>query len=304
VNKQLLIPVACIALLVGGASGTWLLRHRLTDAPKTHSVRDEYDEMVARLGGDEPAIRNELNDLASTSSATRVAADQTRSNALTRECLDPAKLLEIGYVREFVGIARRGQGNPFHFVSTAHRDRLSAIAGENPKPERVLAVRKALADLAAELELIRQPPDWSIKIEGEPTPMPYLDLLREGYEFLPVGKHPVLRGDPRIPAFVAGDGELLEQLDRFFNGERARTAFPPAKFPKLYVDGRIPPIPTAMASYREQIDEGEIREMRIILPAKDPEPDAVEAVNDVYAKLDRFLDAIGAFKIEGTETTK
>jgi hypothetical protein len=294
-NKQLLIPVACIALLTGGASGTWLLRHHWIDAPKPQSVRAEYDEMVSLLGGDEPAIRDELNDLASTSSGRWEAADQVRANALTRECLDANKLLEIGHVRDFVGDVRNGQGNPFHFVSSTHRDRLRAIAGDHPTPDRVIALRKALANLAAEFELIRQPPDWSVKIEGEPTPMPYLDMLREGFEFLPAGRHPILRSDPRIPTFAAGDGELLEQLDRYFNGERARAAFPAAKFPKLYVDSRIPPIPTAVADYRGRIDEGEVREMRILLPAKDPDPDAVEAVNDIYAKLDRFLDAIGAF---------
>jgi hypothetical protein len=120
--------------------------------------------------------------------------------------------------------------------------------------------------------------------------MPFLDLLRAAHEFLPAGQHPESILEPKIPAFAGGEGRLLDQLDLYFNGAQARAAFPPAKFPKLYRDGRIPPIPTALQEYVKEIQEGIRKEKEILVPAGDP--DRIEAVNDVYAKLDRFFAAI------------
>jgi hypothetical protein len=268
---------------------------RFSESPKPHAGRDDYDAVVGKFGGDEPAVRAELNALATTSSATRDPTDLARANALTRECLDPNVLLDIGEVRSFLEAARRGESVAFRFVSDAHRDRLREIAGDDPSPGRVLDVRRSLARLAAEFEAIRQPPDWSVKVEGDVVPMPFLDLLREGHEFLPAGLHPDLAAGPRIPAFSGAEGELLDQLDRFFNGKRARAAFPPEKFPKLYRNGRIPPIPTALAEYAKEIKDTVSAEKLILLPVANADPDGVEAVDDVYAKLDRFLAAVMHF---------
>ena len=123
-------------------------------------------------------------------------------------------------------------------------------------PRESFESERSLANLADEFELIRLPPDWSVKIEGEKVAMPFLDLLRAAHEFLPAGQHPESILEPRIPAFAGGEGRLLDQLELYFNGERARAAFPPAKFPKLYRDGRIPPIPTALSEYVKEISRG------------------------------------------------
>jgi hypothetical protein len=296
VNKrtQLLI-VATLVLLAGGAGAAWYFRDHLADAQPADPVRAEYNALVARLGGDEPAIRDELNDLMGTATAPLDPADQTRVNALTRECLDAKVLLDIGHVRAFLGLTGRGESPVYHFVSDAHRPRLAALAGDNPSAERVLAVRKALARLGAEFGLIRQPPDWNVTVEGEAPPMPFLALLRDGHQFLPSGRHPDLRPEPRIPAFSGAEGELLAQLDQYFNGARARAAFPPASFPKLYVQGRIPPIPTALAEYRKEIAAGFAEEKTVLLPGNNPDPEGIEAVNDVFGKLDRFLIAVIEF---------
>jgi hypothetical protein len=292
---QLVIVGGCVALLAGGAGAAWLLRDRLGDAPKADPQRAEYDALVARLGGNEPAVRDELNDLIGSASAPLDAADQTRVNSLTRECLDPKALLEIGHVQAFLAPALWGEARPFHFVGDAHKARLRAVAGDNPSPEQVLAVRKALARLGAEFALIRQPPDWRVTIEGEAPPLPFLDLLREGPRFLPYTRHPELQPEPLVPAFSGADAELLAQLDLFFNGARARAAFPPDKFPKLYVHGRIPPIPTALGEYTKEIDAACQIEMFTLLPVANPDPEGLENVNDVYSKLDRFLTAVIEF---------
>jgi len=282
-----------VVLLAGGAGAAWMFRDRLSHKHPPHPARGDYDAMVERLGGNEPEVRTELNLLATTASAPRDAADQARANALTRECLDPSALLDIGQVRTFVTALARGEHAPLHFVSEAHRNRLQEVAGKDPAPEKVLAIRKALAKLSDEFEFIRHPPDWSVEIEGNKPLLPFLDLLKEGPEFLPLGQHPSLMAVPRIPAFAGADGELLDQLERFFNGARARAAFPPAKFPKLYRDGRIPPIPTALGEYITEIEKGIIAEKKELVQIGDPE--RVEAVNDVYAKLDRFLSAVIRF---------
>jgi hypothetical protein len=295
-NKRTRLTVASVILLVGGAGAAWALRDRFSDPPKRHPARGDYDAMVAKLGGDEPAIRDELNFLASTASAKREPADQTRANSLTRECLDPNTLLEIGHVRSFVGDAAQGKSSAFHFVSDAHRKRLRELVGDEPSTVKVLWARRSLANLAAEFQAIRLPPTWSVNVEGEDKPrLVFLDLLREGRDFHPAGQHPNLPGDPRIPAFAGSEGELLDQLDRFFNGPRARAAFPPAKFPKLYRDGRIPPIPTALAEYRQEIHAAMEAEKPNIFPVEKPVPGALEAIDDVYAELDQFFAAIIEF---------
>ena len=237
-QRTLLAVVGTIVLLVaGGAVAVWRMGHRPSDQPKPHEARADYDAMVSRLGGDEPAVRAELNFLASTASAERDAADHDRANALTRECLDPNVLLDISDVRVFVGAASRGEPAAFHFVSKAHGKRLREIAGDDPSPERVLRVRANLANLADEFELIRLPPDWSVKIEGEKVAMPFLDLLRAAHEFLPAGQHPESILEPRIPAFAGGEGRLLDQLDLYFNGRRHGPRSRPQSSPNFTATG-------------------------------------------------------------------
>jgi hypothetical protein len=298
VNKSIptVAVITCLALVAGGSTAMWLLRDRLFTNPKPASDRAAYDAMVERLGGDEPAVRDELNELICTASAPLDTTDRVRRRSLTRDCLDPGLLLDIEHVWAFVGAAARGEPDPYHFVARDQRARLIELAGESPSPEEVLAVRRALARLGADFEVMRQPPDWTVKVEGEPVAMPFLDLLREAHEFMPVTKHPPLRPDPRIPAFAGTDAELLAHLEQFFNTPRARAAFPSAKFPNLYRDGRIPPIPTALSEYRPLIRAGIAAEKRLLLPSADPDEEAVEAVDDVFDKLERFFAAIEMFQ--------
>jgi hypothetical protein len=297
VNKSshLVIVSAAVLVMVGGAAAAWLLRDRPAHAAKPDPRRAEYDALVARLGGDEPAVRDELNWLVSTASARLDAADRVKVNALTRECLDPTTLLAIGHVQKFVGSAGRGEAPAYHFVDAEHRARLAALAGEHPSPERVLGLRRALARLGAEFGMIRQPPDWHRDIMGEPPPMPFLDLLEDGSRFLPTSRHPELRPDPCVPSFAAPDAELLAHLELYFNGARARAAFPADKFPKLYANGRIPSIPRALSEYTKEIATGIDAEKLILVPGENPDPEAVEAVNDTFGLLDRFFTAVVQF---------
>jgi hypothetical protein len=297
---RFLTVAAVLGGLGGGTYAAWLLRDKFTAglAPVSPE-RAEYDQLVTRLGGDESAVRDELNWLIATASAPLATADRAKADALTRECLDPNTLVAIEHVRGFVGPVNRGETLAYHFVGSTHRDKLRAVAADSPSPERVLAVRKALAALGEEFGLIRQPPDWKVSIEetkGEPPPMPFLDLLRSASQFLPLGKHPALRPEPHIPAFAGPDGELLVQLEMFFNTPQARAALPPTKFPKLYVNGRIPPLPTNLDEYQKDMEEGVGREMRILLPAEDPDQEGIKAVTEVYAHLERFFTAVVRFE--------
>lgn len=291
---RFLIVAVILGLLGGGAYAAWLLRN----GPKPVSPeRAEYDRFVARVGGDEPAVRNELNYLISTASAPLGPVDRGKANRLTRECLDPNALLEIDHVRAFI----ENSAPPYHFVGDVHREKLRAIAGDSPPAEKVLAVCKALAALGEEFRRIRQPPDWKVSVEvlqpGAEVPrMPFLDLLKSGSTFLPLGRHPDLRDEPRIPAFAAPDGELLVQLEQFFNTPQARAALPPDKFPKLYQNGHIPPIPTNLFDYQKDMEAAVAVEMRVLLPFDPPPKDGVENVNEVYGKLERFFTAVVQFE--------
>jgi hypothetical protein len=297
---RFLTVAVILGCLGGGAYAAWVFRDQLSGGSKSERPeRAEYDQFVARLGGDEPAIRDELNYLVATASAPLAAADRSKADALTRECLDPNVLLDIEHVRTFLGPA----GPAYHFVGEAHRKKLQAIAGDNPSPERVLAVRKALYALGEEFSLIRETPTWSVKIDvlekgAEVPKLPFLDLLRSGSTFLPFGKHPVLREDPRVPAFAGPDGELLVQLERFFNTPQAKAALPPDKFPKLYVDGRIPPIPTNLFDYQKEMEAAVAAEMPILLPIDPPDPDGVKNLNEVYGHLERFFTAVVRFEVK------
>ena len=294
---RFLIVAAILGAMGGGAYAAWVFRDKLAGGPAPVSPeRAEYNQLVERLGHDEPAVRDELNFLIATASAPLGATDRAKADALTRECLDPNVLVAIDHVRGFVGPAGRGETLAYHFVGSTHREKLRAIAGDSPSPERVLAVRKALAALGEEFGLIRQPPDWKVDIEGEKPPMPFLDLLRSGSQFLPTGKHPALRPEPRIPTFAGPDGELLVHLELFFNTPQARAALPPSKFPQLYVNGRIPPVPTNLDVYQKEMEAGVAREMDILLPGENPDPEGVKAVNEVYAHLERFFTAVVNFQ--------
>jgi len=291
--KQPLVIFSCLVLFGIGAGAAWIFRDQLTSAPKPGEPPAEYDALVDRLGGDEPGIRNELNELICTATASMEPADKTKAHALTLDCLDVRVLLEIGHVRVF--LAGRGEGMAYHFVSEEHRKRLRMIAGDRPSPQKVLEVRQALLVLGNEFASLRQPPEFRLKIEGDSPPaMPFLAILRDSHLFMP-GQQPIQREQPRIPAFSSADAELLVQLEQFFNSELLAKAFPARKYPKLYRNGRIPALPTNLMEYKDEIVEGVLEEKRLILPGETPDPEGVEAVNEVYLKLERFFSAIVSF---------
>lgn len=293
--SRFLIVAGVLGSMGGGAYAAWALRDRLAGGPPPVSpARAAYDQWVAGLDGTEPAVRDDLNHLAATASAPLAASDRAKADRLTRECLDPNVLLEIEHVRSIV---ERGERSPYHFVSEAHKQKLRAVAGDNPSAAKVVAVRKALARLGDEFAHIRQPPDWKVEVtplqKGAEAPkMPMLDLLRSGFTFAPPGTHPVVYPEPRVPAFSGPDGELLVQLEQFFNTPQARAALPAARYPKLYVNGRIPPVPTNLSDYQREMGEAVAAEMAILLPDKDPAEEGVEAVREVYQKLERFFTAV------------
>jgi hypothetical protein len=297
---RFLTVAAILGSMAGGAYAAWVFRDKLSGGPSPVSPeRAEYDRLVGHIGGNEPTVRDELNYLISTASAPLGAADRAKANGLTRECLDPNVLLGIDHVRAFVGPAGRGEAPAYHFVGAVHKQKLKAVAGDSPPAEKVIATRKALARLADEFLLIRQPPDWKVEVTplqkgAEAPPLAFLDLLRSGSEFRPAGDHPTLRPEPRIPAFAGPDGELLVQLEQFFNSPAARAALPAAKYPKLYQGGRLPPVPTNLSDYQTEMTAAVGQEVRILVP--NDNPDGVEAVGDVYARLERFFTAVVNFE--------
>ena len=288
-------PFALLALvLVSAGTAIVVVRRQAADSPGHASERADYDALVERLGGDEPAVRDELNELVGTTSATLDPADRAKVNALKHECLDARILLAIGHLQLFV--ASGGEGMAYHFVGAEHHNALRAIAGDYPSAERVIAIRKALAQIAEGFDIVCQPPDWSIKVEGEGSPpLPILNVLSEVHRFFPPGDHLALRINPRVPAFSANDAELLIQLDRFWNSANVRAVLPPGRYPKLYKNGRIPPIPTTIADYQEEFGAAVIAEQRILLPDEKPDAEGVQALNEVYGRLEQFLSAIVTF---------
>jgi len=269
------------------AVGAFSLRKRNSEAA-SRSDRSDYDAFVEKLGGDEPAIRLELSDLIRTTSAQVDSSDRAKINGLHQD-----EILKIAHVRAF--ISQRDEASAYHFVSVEHRDRLRAIAGDRPSAACVLAIRKSLAEIATGFTIVRQPPDWKVTVEGEsPPPMPVLELLRDAHQ-IATSDAPNLRSDPKIPAFATADAELVAALDQFFNHDRTCAVFPQSTYPKLYRDGRIPPIPVAFAEYHPQIAAAVQAEQRILLGDK-PDPDSAEAVNDVYRRLEQFLSAVISFE--------
>lgn len=290
---QPLVILTCLVLVASGAAA-WIFRDRLTTSSKPGEPHVEYDALVERLGGDEPAVRNELNELICTATAPMEPADKAKAHALTLDCLDVRLLLDIGHARAF--LAERGEGMAYHFVNEEHRTRLRLVAGNRPAPEKVLAVRLALAQIGNEFASLRQPPEFRLKVEGaSPPAMPFLAILRDSHLFLP-GQQPIQRDQPRIPAFSSADAELLVQLEQFFNSELIAKALPATKYPKLYRNGRIPALPASLMEYKNEIGEAVLEEKRLLLPGEKPDPEGIEAVNEVYSKLERFFSAIVSFE--------
>lgn len=301
-KTYMLVLGAMVLLASASGAAVWLLRDRLMDVPtvpKTETPSGDYDAFVKMLNVDEALVRNELNDLVATASVRLSATDEAKRNRLTNECLDARVLLELDHVRNFVAAASRGERKPYHFVAENRQEWLKELVGDEASPAHILAIRKALAGLSAEFQRLRQPPEWNINIEPQgnaaPPDMPYLDLLRSATKFRPLSEHPTLASDPKIPTFSGADGELLAQLEHFFNTAASRRVFPPEKFTNLYYQGRIVPIPVLLVEHRSAIVGGMNAERKILLPGDDPAPAAVQAVDDVYAHLERFFLAVEQF---------
>ena len=288
-TKPILTLFASLVLLVAGGLATWLLRDHWADGPPP--VADaEYQAFQDRLGGPEYDLRQELNALAATATASMGAADRDRAHSLTRECLDARRLLEIGHVRDFVAATGRGDVRPFHFLSEGDRHHLRAIVGDRPTAERVLAVKQALAELGAAFAVIRRETDWNVKIEGEAPPMPFLNLMSEASQFRP-GHHPDLPGGAKVPAFTYAEVELLTYLDEFFNLPAGREAFPAKKFSLLYRDGRLPAVPD-LAKYKPEILDGIKIEKLVLLPGEKTTDEQVAEIDEIFGRLERFFQAV------------
>jgi len=290
---QSLVIFTCMVLVASGAGAAWIFRDRLTAGPKPGDPRAEYNAFAQILGGDELAVRDELNELICTATAAMDPADKTKAHALTLNCLDVRVLLEIGHVRTF--LAAHGEGMAYHFVNEEHRSRLKQLAGDRPSPQKVLAVRQSLATLGNEFASLRQPPEFKLKVEGaSPPSMPFMAILRDSHLFMP-GQQPVQRDKARIPSFSSADGELLVQLEQFFNSQLLAKALPATRYPKLYRNGRMLALPANLVDYKNEIGEAVLDEKRLLLPGEAPDPEGVEAVNEVYTKLERFFSAIVSF---------
>jgi hypothetical protein len=290
-TKPILTLLASIALLGAGAGATWMLRDHWADGPA--AVPDaNYQAFQDRLGGPENALRQELNVLTVTATVPMGAADRDRAYGLTRECLDVRRLLDIGHVRDFVVAIGRGEARPFHFLSQEDCKRLRGVVGDQPSAERVLAVKRALAEVGATFAVIRSETDWNVKIEGEEPPIPFLNLMSEASQFRP-GHHPDVFGGAKVPAFTAAEAELLTYLDEFFNLPAAREAFPAKTYPLLYRDGRLPPLPN-LDTYKREIQDGIKSEKLILLPGAKTTAEQVAEVDAIFDRLERFFEAVAA----------
>lgn len=280
-------PYVLGVVVLAIATAAWFVRERDSNVASI-SEKSDYDAFVERLGGDEPAIRLELSGLVRTASAPVDSSDRAKINDFNED-----QLLQIAHVRAF--IAKHDESAAYHFVNEEDQQRLKEIAGDRPSAARVLMIRKSFAEIADGFAIVRQPPDWKVTVDGEsPPPMPILELLRDSHQIATVAV-PYMRGEPRVPAFAKADAELLASLDQFFNHSRVHAVFPQSKYPKLYRDGRISPLPVAFAEYQPQVAEAVQAERRILL-GDNPHPDSAEAVNDVYRRLEQFLSAIVSFE--------
>jgi hypothetical protein len=63
----------------------------------------------------------------------------------------------------------------------------------------------------------------------------------------------------------------------------------------MYQNDRIPPIPTVLIDYRAEIGEAVLEEKTTLLPPANADAEGAAAVNDTYAKLERFFSAVVSF---------
>lgn len=290
---------ACLLAVVTATA--WVL---LSGVGQTDSVAaapaelNDYNNWIKSLNVGERDFRDELNHLAMATKVPLEKADQVRVLALKPDCEDPKLLLQIGFIGKLIRDGATNRANPFAFVTSEQQAELEALAGQKPSAETVLKIRRELVFFAHEFDVLRQAPDWKVEVSGEEkVALPLLDMLREAFEFMPAIQHPNLRDKPVIPVFSPAEGELLIQLRQYFNGARAKEAFPSSAYPNAYLDRKLPAIPRGLSEYRRQINRAITAEKKIILPdVKGARPDHIEAVDEIYRRLERFLDAIEQFE--------
>lgn len=299
-KSYLLVIVAMVVLASASGAAVWLLRDKLMDAPTPLNTpfgdaTAQYDALVQSTGATEEQVRDELNYLVATASVKLNANDTAKRDRLTSECLDAKVLLDLDLVRAYVA----KPDDPYVFVAEDRRAWLKELVGDDSSAKNIVAIRKALAKLGGAFERLRQPPEWKVNIEpingAAPPEMPYLDMLRAASTFMPPTAHPTLRAEPRLPVFSGAEAELLTQLEHYFNLKASRSAFPLEKFPNLYHQGRVLPIPTSLLEYRQAIVNTMAVERKILLPTDNPDKAAIEAVDEVYSHLERFFVAIEQF---------
>jgi hypothetical protein len=301
-SQQLLLICSSLILIAGVSVAAWTLKKEMSSQLPSQEATalPGYEAFVEKFGGDEKGLRGELQYMLIHNSAPLSAADQSKINKLTGELTSAASLLDIDHTRRFVEVSTIDPLPIYHFVGDTKSGALRTLMGENATPEQVLKVQKALGKLSIEFETFRETPDWKVEVEekdGAQVKLPFLDLLRSASEFMPANQHPSLRAEPKLPIFAGTDAELLSQLDRFFNSPRGLAAFPKSKFPNIYQGDRIQPIPP-LSHYRPQIIAGLVEDKKLLLPEKNVRPEGVEAVEEVFSKLEQFFQAIDNCRTE------
>jgi hypothetical protein len=295
-NKALpvLIIGASLSLLISAGAAVWMVRESINDAPKFNAVETDFDAMCLRLGVDADWGRQELALMLGSNRAKVSTDDQTKIEALPREVNDYKKLMEVAHANEFAKTAGVVDAAAYHFVSEGQRKHFTMAFTAFPKPERVLQARKELSPLSELFYQLRLKPDWNIEIESkdekEITKLPMIEFIASGFNLFAETKIIRLSGDGKFPAFSGIEGELLEQLEAYFNSPKAREAFPQNLFPKLYVDGRMAALPNFEPADREMVRKRIAHEKSNIHPT-DP-PEMVAEVKKIFDRLEDLLNAI------------
>lgn len=296
--KNVLLIVVLLVIPIGATVGGYFTYFRKTTATESSVIdrRDDYTKWITEIKADDAQVRAELLELITTTKVALSDADKAKIAKLTFNVDDVQTLLQIEFVGEFVTNASLGKTEVFAFLTPEEQIPLKALLGPKPTPTEVRNFRSHLAALASEFNKLRQKPDWNVEVSGEEkVDLPMLDMLREGYEFLPADQHPVLKLNPTLGVFTRADAEMVLQLDRYFNGPRAKAAFPPSRFSRVYTGNHMATIPMGLIEYAKEIQTAIDAEKKMLLPGEKPPQKAIEAVNDVFANLERFLSVVYGF---------
>jgi hypothetical protein len=204
-----------------------------------------YSDWLKGFERTEPeAATSDLAALVLSSEGQRLCQDAPEVADLARDEVKPVDLCRLEVIRLLI---KDTQPNPHALLSDKYRPVMQELAGDEPTREQVLKIRIALGGVLKDWDELRKQAA-QVPTTGD-TSLVWLEFLQRsrGDDLRRV----VLPRDPVMPFFGDREGALVQNFEVWLNSGPARSAFSPERYRRLYRRGKISPLPTELAGYKQ-----------------------------------------------------